>query len=257
MPNSGSPSSKPSTPAPPAQKPVHVNAFGVEFDVKDKSSADGEGLSKGARAAIKLGIVGFALAIVVWWQFFRNPIDDPDIATNPQVREVIQSEQKKDTAKLMQLAASSDTLVARRAVTSLSNLGHMEGLTGPLADSRADVRAAAISGMAARPSPANLPTLTATMRKDPSPDVRIAAMRGVSNSNDFSSFDSLVEMLSDQDKYVRTCAIRAIEDKLSLRFRDYDPQSPSPAAINRIKQTIPKYRDLFETYQQHKSKAGG
>jgi hypothetical protein len=85
--------------------------------------------------------------------------------------------------------------------------------------------------------------------EDPAPEVRIAAMRGISNIRDFSIFDRLLPMLSDPQPSVRRGAIQAIQDRVGLQFPDYNPDGPAEArgrAIARIRAMLPQMKHVFD-----------
>jgi HEAT repeat protein len=96
--------------------------------------------------------------------------------------------------------------------------------------------------------------------KDPDPTVQIAAIRSVASIRDFSIFDHLVPMLSDPQPAVRRSALAAIEDRIGLRFSDFDANGSETArlrAIAKIKSTLPNFKQRFDNaskYEANKKK---
>jgi hypothetical protein len=235
--------------APAAAKPV--KAFGIEVLPNQSGSSvaavDEEALQKKKRL-ITAGSLIVLSGIVLWWQYRPTPVDDPEAAAHPQVREVAKLAQNRDVSGLSQLAKSSDEVVARRAVTSLASLGHFDGLRDSLNDRRKEIRYAAVSGLGQAGDIRQLDTLT-RYTEDPAPEVRIAAMRGISNIRDFSIFDRLIPMLSDPEPSVRRAAIQAIQDRVGLQFPDYKPNDSADTrgrAIGRIRASVAKMKQVFD-----------
>jgi HEAT repeat protein len=107
----------------------------------------------------------------------------------------------------------------------------------------------AVSGLGNSGDPAQLQTLSDFIQNDPAPDVRIAAVRGVSNIRDFSIFDHLYPALNDPEESVRKAALGAIEDRIGLKFPEYNPDgsaSARAAAITRIRATVSRMKTVFD-----------
>lgn len=252
----------PGHPAPPGGaggKPLHVHAFGIDVDVADKHAVEKPPMSRNAKWLIWLGVVVLVGAGVMWWERRPDTDLDSEAANNADVRQVVELERKADRSGLAQLARSTDPVVARRAVTSLGNIGAGDEVRSVLTDTRTEVRTAALSAMGRAPTVEQLPTLAKAMREDPESTVRVVAMRGVANVPDFSIFDQLVPMLSDPDPSVRKAAIGAIEDRIGLKFSDYQADGSAAdraKAIIRIRATVPLFRQRFDNYLAHQRERG-
>jgi HEAT repeat protein len=223
--------------------------FGVAISTAPAHSiAERPEMSQKKKRLILFGGLIIATALVLYFQYRPSSELDPEAAANPGVRQVVELEKKGDTGGLSQLITSTDSAVARRAVTSLANVGQLDAIQSALKDQRPEVRYAAVSGLGTSGDISQLPTL-AQYTQDPASDVRIAAMRGISNIRDFSIFDHLVPMLSDPQPTVRKAALMAIQDRIGLQFPDYKPEgSPAErgAAIARIKAMLPKMKQVFD-----------
>ena len=234
--------------AAPAPAPT-AQMFGVSISTAPAHSiAEKQGMSPKKKRLIQFGCLVAATAVVLYFQYRPSSDLDPEAAANPGVRQVVELEKKKDTSGLSQLVNSTDPAVARRAVTSLANVGQYNAIQSALKDNRAEVRYAAVSGLGSSGDVSQLPTL-AQYTQDPASDVRIAAMRGIANIRDFSIFDHLVPMLSDPQPSVRKAAIMAIEDRVGLKFPDYQydgAPAARGAAIARIKSVLPKMKQVFD-----------
>jgi HEAT repeat protein len=253
----GTSSSKAATAAhPPAHAPAKTAApaptatmFGVAIATTPAhSTAEKPEMSQKKKRLILAGGLLVATALVLYLQYRPTSDLDPEAAANPGVRQVVELEKKKDTAGLTGLITSTDSAVARRAVTSLAGVGQYDAIQAALKDRRPEVRYAAVSGLGLSGDVSQLPTL-AQYAQDPEPDVRIAAMRGIANIRDFSIFDHLIPMLSDPQMSVRKAALMAIEDRVGLKFPDFKPDGTAAergAAIGRIRAMLPKMKQVFD-----------
>jgi HEAT repeat protein len=245
----GTTPSKAATPKSAAPPAPSATMFGVAISTAPAHSvAEKPEMSEKKKRMILAGVLLAATAVVLYLQYRPSSDLDPEAAANPAVREVIDLEKKKDAEALTRLTKSDDSAVARRAVTSLSSLGRLDGIQDALKDRRAEVRYAAVSGLGASGDVAQLQTL-AQYTQDPASDVRIAAMRGIANIRDFSIFDHLVPMLSDPQPSVRKAALMAIQDRVGLQFPDFKPEDPAESrgkAIGRIKAMLPKMKQVFD-----------
>jgi HEAT repeat protein len=240
---------KSASPAPAPSSSPAVSAFGVTIAEKTKS-AEAQPMSKQKKQAIMAGALFVLVALVLWWQFAPSTTTDPAIAANPEIKPVVQAEQKKDIPQLQQFARDNNPIVASRAVTALGQLGDTSTIDSASRDGRKEVRLAAVSALSNAPDGAKLASLQ-RFTADPSSDVRLQALAGIANVKSFEIFDPLMKMLEDPDPTVRNAAIKAIEEKIGLKFTFYDPKNPSPAAVGRIKAQMPKYRSMFERYMEN------
>ena len=70
-------------------------------------------------------------------------------------------------------------------------------------------------------------------------------------------FDHLLPMLSDPQPSVRRAALYAIQDRVGLQFRDFDPEGSEEArgkAIARIRASIPKMKRTFDQFNEFELK---
>ena len=239
----------------PAPSPA-VSAFGVTIADKAHSRAESPEISKKTKQLILVGALLALTVLVLAWQYWpTGPGEDPAVAANPEIKPVLQAEQKKDVAQLKQYAADNNPIVASRAVTALASLGDTSMIDKAAQDRRKEVRLAAISALDKAPDSTKLATLQ-RFTSDPSPDVRSHALAGLASIPDFQIFEPMMKMLDDPDPSVRNAAVKAIEDKIGLKFRDYDPARPNPAVIARIKATVPKFRQNFDGYNEYKKSQG-
>jgi HEAT repeat protein len=229
-------------------------AFGVSIgaDARKDRAHDAPALPERVRRRRYRAIGAVVAAVIVagaWWWTRDGGELDSEAASNAGVRDVLKMERKGDVAGLRRLAGSDDPAVASRAVAALAGSGDVASVGAALRDSRMEVRYAAVTGLAQSGDPAQLDAMTQVL-KDPAPEVRIAAVRGVSGVRDFSIFERLIPMLSDPQSSVRRAAIGAIEERIGLRFDDFNADAYPEArakAVARIKATVPHFRARFET----------
>jgi hypothetical protein len=227
-----------------------MSAFGVTIADRHKP-AEAPEMTKKKKQIILACVLGGLTALVLLWQFWPSgPGDDPALAAMPQIKPVVQAEQKKDIPALQQMASNNDPIVASRAITALANLGDTSVIDRISRNSPQEMRLAAVGALSSSRDPAQIQTL-ARFASDPSADVRMQVVAGIANIPDFQIFDPLMKMLDDPDPTVRNAAIRAIEDKIGLKFRDYDPKYPSQAVISRIKALVPRFKQNFEGYIEY------
>jgi HEAT repeat protein len=225
--------------------------FGVAISTAPgHSAAEKPGMSQKKKRTILAGGLLATTAVVLWLQYRPTNDLDPEAAANPAVREVVEMAKKNDTDGLARMAKSSDSAVARRAVSSLGSAGRFDALRDSLNDRRTDVRYAAVSSLGGSGDVQAIAPYT----KDPDMDVRIAAMRGIANTRDFSMFDHLVPMLSDPQPSVRRAALLAIQDRVGLQFPDYDPEGSDTSrakALARIRAMVPKMKQVFDRANEY------
>ncbi len=226
--------------------------FGVAISTAPAhSTAERPEMSQKKKRMILAGGLLAAAAVVLWLQYRPTNDLDPEAAANPAVREVVEMAKKNDTDGLARMAKSDDSAVARRAVSSLGSAGRFDALRDSLNDRRPEVRGAAGLG-----GSGDLQAI-APYTKDPDTQVRIAAMRGIANSRDFAMFDHLVPMLSDPQPSVRRAALFAIQDRVGLQFRDFDPEGSDESrakAIARIRDSIPRMKRAFDQFNEFELK---
>ena len=228
--------------------------FGVAISTAPAhSTAERPEMSQKKKRMILAGGLLAAAAVVLWLQYRPTNDLDPEAAANPAVREVVEMAKKNDTDGLARMAKSDDSAVARRALNSLGYAGRFDALRDSLNDRRPEVRYAAVSGLGGS---GDLQAI-APYTKDPDTQVRIAAMRGIANSRDFAMFDHLVPMLSDPQPSVRRAALFAIQDRVGLQFRDFDPEGSDESrakAIARIRDSIPRMKRAFDQFNEFELK---
>jgi hypothetical protein len=224
-----------------------TSAFGITIAAETRKAAEREGMSDSKKRMIKLVSAVVVLALISWWWNKPTIPKDSEAASNPNVAKVVEMEQKKDTTGLSAMAKSDDSMAARRAVSALAQISGPDAMQEYLRDKRPDVRYAAVSGIS-NGDVNQLPKLDEYLQ-DPASEVRIAAVRGVSNIRDFTIFDHLIPMLNDPSPSVRQSAISAIEERIGLKFPDYQADgsaSGRAAAIGRIRGMIPKMKQVFD-----------
>jgi hypothetical protein len=257
MASSSAPKAQPKSQAPAAAAPApSMSAFGVTIADRHKTTVESEGMSKRKKQIIMASCLLGATVLVLAWQYWPTTTEDPAVAAAPQIKPVVQAEKKKDVVALQQMVVNNDPIVASRAITALANLGDTSAADKVSRSSPTEVRMAAVSALSNGADASRIQTLS-RFTTDPSPDVRMQAVAGIANIPDFQIFDPLMKMLEDPDPSVRNAALRAIEDKIGLRFRDYDPRLPSPASIAKIRSLVPKFKDRFDGYQEYKRSQQG
>ena len=232
----------------PPQKPITATAFGVSITVGKQAADEHAPMSPKKKKLIIFTCLIGASALVLFWQYYPRNTLDSEAQNNPEVRKVVEMEQKKDSSGLAQMIKSDDSAAAARAVSSLANVSGIDAIRGAFDDRREEVRAAAVTALARNPGVEQLPELD-QYAEDPAADVRIAAIRGISSIRDFSIFDSLFRKLSDPQPVVRRAALAAIEDRIGLKFPYYDPNgSPEQraAAIGRMRTQASKMKQVFD-----------
>jgi len=236
---------KPTTPA-----PAPASAFGVTIASAQAAHTEKAGMDPTRKRNIMLIGGGVVLALISIWMRMPSKAEDPEAAAHPEVTKVEEMRTKQDTAGLTQMTKNSDAVVAARAVNALASIGGSDAVRDSLGDSRPEVRYMAVSGLGSSGDVRDLDALSDVMAQDPAPTVRIAAVRGISNIRDFSIFDRLFIALSDPEASVRRAALGAIEDRIGLKFPDYQPDGPGGAraiAINRMRTMISKMKPGFDT----------
>jgi hypothetical protein len=229
-------------------------AFGVSIGddavagLKGRRAPDiPEAVRRRRHRAIGAAVFVVALVGVWWWQRDRGDLDS-EAASNAGVREVLALQKKGDVAGLQRMVKSGDAAVASRAVSALAGAGDLGSVGAAMKDPRMEVRYAAVTGLAESDDPGRLEAMAAVL-KDPSTEVRIAAVRGISSVRDFSIFDRLIPMLSDPQPSVRKASIGAIEERIGLRFADYDAEAYPEVrarAVARIRATVPHFKARFD-----------
>lgn len=214
-----------------------------------QNAAEKPAMNPARKRALMAGGAIALLAAISIYMHIPSKEQDPEVASHPEVQKVVTMQQNNDTAGLAQMSKNEDSVVARRAVQALAAIGGAEAVHDSLSDPRPDVRYMAVSGLGNSGDPGQLDALSDFIQNDPAPDVRIAAVRGVSNIRDFSIFDRLFPALNDPEESVRKAALGAIEDRIGLKFPDYNPDGPSSAraiAINRMRTTISRMKSVFD-----------
>jgi HEAT repeat protein len=225
-------------------------AFGIAIaDVDQSRKAPVRGaMSRQRRATIIFGSVALVALPLLYLQYRTPTVTDPDVADHPAVVDVNRAETSKNATDLSRLARSDDVIVARRALAALGRIGDDDALRTSATDPRPEIRSAAINELGDRATVADIPVLSKHLQ-DPAPEVRMAAIRGIAGIPDFSIFDQLVPMLSDPQSSVRRGAQAAIEDRVGLKFSDFDANGSAASraeAISKIRSTIPKFKQRFE-----------
>lgn len=236
---------KPTTPA-----PAPASAFGVTIASAQAAHAEKAAMDPTRKRNIILIGAVVVLALVSIWMRMPSKSEDPEAADHPEVTKVEEMRTKQDTAGLTQMTKNPDAVVAARAVNALASIGGSDAVRDSLGDSRPEVRYMAVSGLGSAGDVRDLDALSDVIVQDPAPTVRIAAVRGISNIRDFSIFDRLFVALNDPEASVRRAALGAIEDRIGLKFPDYQPDGPGGAravAINRMRTMISKMKPGFDT----------
>jgi flagellar basal body-associated protein FliL len=252
--NSPRPQGKsPIPPAPALASNQSASAFGVAIEQRHKP-VEAEGMSKKKKQIILAGALVVLSALVLVWQYWpAGAGEDPAVAAMPQIKPVVQAEQKKDVQALQQMVSNSDPIVASRAVTALAGLGQTDLLNQVEKDKRSEVRLAAVGAMSSSANESNLAALSRFMQTDPSADVRLRALSGVASVQSADAIEQLLPMLEDRDPLVRNAAIRAIEAKSGFRFADFDASRPgNPAVVARIRTQIHNARATLQSYYDQK-----
>jgi len=233
----------------PVPAPVPTTAFGVTIGATRQTAAAKPAMTSSQKRMVWMLSAIPVLGLIAWWVIHTPKDTDPEADQSPVVREVEHAAEKKDMAALAQFARSDDSTVARRAVSALVNVGGAEAVRDSLSDSREDVRYALVAALAETPEPPL--EMIAPFMSDPATDVRVAAVRGVSHIRDFSIFDYLIPMLNDPNQSVRKAAFSAIEERIGLKFPEFNPNAPASeqaAAVNRMRAQISKMQQVFDQH---------
>ena len=234
-----------------------MSAFGITINDRKSAVAEKPPMSKKKKQLILGGSMLAAAVLVLAWQYWPTSLpEDPAVVANPQIKQVIQAEQQKNVPALQQMVVNKDPIVASRAVTALAGLGRADVIESASKDSRMEVRAAAVSAMAANPQPAQLRTLASYMKSDPSPEVRLSALTGLSKIQDAQIFEPMLDMLNDPSPTLRRAAVRELEVKLGLKFSRFDADIPDPAMIAKIRSTVNQFRANYQPGGNQPRKGG-
>jgi HEAT repeat protein len=234
--------------------------FGVSIAMADKAAitAESEGMSKKKKQTIIAGTTLGLAALILFWQYGPSSEADPQLATHPEVKVVVDAEKKADVQQLAVLAKSKDDAVASRAVSSLATIGGADAIRDYVTDPRPQMRYAAVAGLGSTNDPARLPALQQFTR-DSSSSVRAAAVSSIANIDDFSIFDQLIPMLNDPNGEVRGTAYQAICSRIGMQFPAYKPDdNPADRArgIAKIKAQVSKMKAVFDRSVAQKRNTG-
>lgn len=187
-----------------------------------------------------IGGVGLVVVLITWMLTSRNGPVDP----NAELARIDKAQAKHDVSTLKSSAQSQDPVVAARAVQALGAVGGPEArdvVRRSLEDPRWEVRqasAAAWGRVTDRNNRQESASLSGLIQKDPSPEVRRAAVSSADGLKALDSVPALIAALNDPDRSVRDSAMYSLDHILGVlvshMYSPDDPPAKRQAAMAKV-----------------------
>jgi HEAT repeat protein len=208
------------------------------------------------RISVIVGL-GLVVVVVLWLLTPSSTPADPNAA----LARIDKAQAKQDVATLKAAAQSPDATVAARAVQALGVVGGAEArdvVRQSMQDSRWEVRQASASAWAKVGNRQNGAPLSGLIQKDPSPQVRRAAVSAADDLKAVDSVPDLIAALDDPDRSVRESAMYSLDHILGILvshvYRPDDPPEQRKAAMAKITAQFndPNFKQgLVRYYSEH------